>query len=195
MFRMDRQELESLLQSNPGLSVSSCSIMSKSYGESDSEDDFSEVSVKHENKYRNHPVYVYEDGFVYDSSGEDLDRSCIQRKKKKLINVHGPIKAAFDSKKEYCRYSELRLLEKNGTIEGLKRQYPLVIQESTEYHGEHLRPITYCADFMYIRDGVTVVEDVKGYDSKRNKWLTTQTFDLKWKLLKARYPGYFFELY
>ena len=32
------------------------------------------------------------------------------------------------------------------------------------------------------------------YDKKTDKWRTTQTFELKWKLLKARYPNFNFVL-
>lgn len=192
---MDKQELETLLQSNPALSVSSFSVGAKAHRKEELTKPFPPVSEKHENKYRNHPVYVYEDGFVYDSSEDGLGRAGVQKKKKELIAVHGAICESFDSKKEYSRYSELNFLKKKNLIKGLKRQYPLVIQSAVEYQGERLQPITYCADFVYIRDGITVVEDVKGYDAKKKRWLTTQTFDLKWKLLKAKYPDYLFELY
>lgn len=87
------------------------------------------------------------------------------------------------------------LLENAGTIQNLERQTVLIIQDGCDYQGEHLRPIRYCADFRYDENGVTVIEDVKGYDEKKKKWLTTQVFDLKWKLLKAKYPNYKFHLY
>ena len=81
-----------------------------------------------------------------------------------------------------------------NVITDLKRQVPLIIQEKFVYQGKTVRPIIYCADFVYRKDGKTVVEDVKGFDKKTGKWRTTQTFELKWKLLKARYPHYDFVL-
>lgn len=191
MFRMDEQQLEALLENNPGLSISSRSGKTSSNRVNLCED----KAKGKGNKYNNSPVYVYRDEFVYDTSLNKQSRAEIKRMKDSLISAHGPVVMAFDSKKEYNRYLELRLLEKAGNIRQLKRQHPLVIQPAVKYHGERLQPITYCADFMYIRDGFTVVEDVKGYDEKKRKWITTQTFNIKWKLLKARYPEYLFEIY
>lgn len=62
--------------------------------------------------------------------------------------------------------------------------------------GEKLRAIVYKADFMYINntDGETIVEDVKPFDKKSGKYLTTKDFKLKWKLLKAKYKDYWFRM-
>ena len=59
----------------------------------------------------------------------------------------------FASAKEARRYGELKLLEKAGKIHTLVLQprYKLVIEE------------TYVADFRYMENGETVVEDVKGF--------------------------------
>lgn len=87
----------------------------------------------------------------------------------------------FDSKKEAKRYQELRILEKAGEITDLRRQVKFVlIPEQREFNGRELytkgpkkgrfkpgklieRKVEYIADFVYIEDGQTVVEDVKGY--------------------------------
>lgn len=45
----------------------------------------------------------------------------------------------------------------------------------------------YWADATYIRDNKQVIVDAKG--------VRTSTFNLKWKLLKALYPNYVFELF
>ena len=70
----------------------------------------------------------------------------------------------FDSKKEYERWRELKLMEISGVISDLKRQvsYELI---PTQYEGEKCveRACTYKADFVYTQDGKTVVEDCKGY--------------------------------
>lgn len=65
----------------------------------------------------------------------------------------------FDSRHEYNRWCELRLLERAGQITDLKRQVRFELVPKQE--GE--RPVYYVADFVYIRDGQKVVEDAKGF--------------------------------
>jgi len=131
-------------------------------------------------KYKNERVYIYTDGFV---STEKTDG-------------HGDIAEKFDSIKEYQRCMELRILERAGKISGLATQKSLVIQEGFRgKDGLWYRPITYRADFAYIEHDVQIVEDVKAYDEKCRKYRTTEAFNLKWKLLKAKYPDYMFRLY
>ena len=125
--------------------------------------------TKKKPKYRNVKVYVYEDGYV---SHEPVQN-------------HGGLADRFDSIKEYNRYRELVLLEKAGIISNLQKQVPMVIQEA----------IIYKADFIYIKDGEEVVEDVKGYDMKKQKFICTRAFMQKWKMLKALYPNKKFRLY
>ena len=115
---------------------------------------------KTKTKYGNHRVYLYEDEYV---SGD------------KYISGHGKLVAVFDSTKEYCRWLDLQLMEKAGTISNLERQKELVIQDA----------------FVYEK---TIVEDVKGFDSESGKYMQTEAFRLKWKLLKAKYPEYHFVL-
>lgn len=188
MFRMDEEQLQALLIQNPSLSISKHSVIA-----ADKKD--TAVVKDGQNKYHNYPVYVYEDGFVFDSSIERLSRKEISQRQKALTNDHGHVKEHFDSKKEYLRHICLKQMERAGAISQLKRQYRLVIQPAFDYQNEHLQAVTYCADFIYEENGRTVVEDVKGYDNKTGTWLTTQVFDLKWKLLKAKYQDYDFRLY
>ena len=58
----------------------------------------------------------------------------------------------FASAKEARRYGELKLLQMAGKISALELQprYKLVIEE------------TYVADFRYLENGETIIEDVKG---------------------------------
>lgn len=152
-------------------------------------------SIKTENKsskrkYHNIKMYVFEDGYASDDSDE---------------KGHGKIKEVYDSKKEYARYLQLRLMEENGKISQLDRQKVLIIQPGFTYQGKRIRAITYAADFVYVQNGVYVVEDVKPKTkvTKKNKnkievvekYRTTEAFNLKWKLLKARYPEYDFRLF
>lgn len=68
----------------------------------------------------------------------------------------------FDSKKEASRYSSLKLLERAGAISDLELQPKFTLQDSFIYRGHKIRAITYKADFRYILNGRTIVEDVKG---------------------------------
>ncbi len=77
----------------------------------------------------------------------------------------------FDSVKEYRRFCELSLLERAGTITDLRRQVKFVLIPA-QYAGEDKkrrcveRECAYIADFVYIEDGKTVVEDTKGVRTK-----------------------------
>lgn len=77
----------------------------------------------------------------------------------------------FASKREARRYAELRLLERKGAISDLQLQprFPITVNGLTICR--------YFADFSYMRDGQTVVEDAKG--------VKTPVYKLKKKLLKA----------
>lgn len=81
----------------------------------------------------------------------------------------------FDSKAEFYRWCELRILEKAGKISGLSRQVSFELIPKQE--GE--RAVHYVADFTYYEDGKFVVEDTKGYK--------TDVYRLKKKLLLWRW--------
>ena len=68
----------------------------------------------------------------------------------------------FDSKREYERWCELKLLQRAGKIRELRGQvrYNLVPAQYNKIRNE--RPVDYIADFVYLQNGRTVVEDVKG---------------------------------
>ena len=142
--------------------------------------DFQGENPKKPAKHRNVKVYVYEDGLV---SSEKLEG-------------HGGVKEKYDSRKEYHRCLELRLLEKAGRISDLQRQTPLLISSAfVDSGGKKHRAITYCADFIYVEDGREVVEDVKGYSREKQQFLCTEAFRLKWKMLQKLYPEKVFRLY
>lgn len=82
-----------------------------------------------------------------------------------------------DSRKEARRYEELLLLQRAGKISNLRSQVPheLIPAQYETYErygkkGQRLtdgkklveRAVVYVADFVYIEDGKTVVEDTKG---------------------------------
>lgn len=110
--------------------------------------------------------------------------------KNEKVTVNGE---TFDSRKEFYRYLELRLMERAGKITDLRRQvrYELVppqydsVERYSEKTGRRLRGgkkiaergVYYIADFVYgLPDGSTVVEDVKG--------MKTADYVIKRKLMR-----------
>lgn len=107
----------------------------------------------------------------------------------KKVNRYG---MTFDSMKEARRYGELLLLEQAGEISELRTQVRFVLIP-TQYEqkwdsrlnvtlkGKLLeRECAYVADFVYRgKDGLTVVEDTKGYKTK--------DYIIKRKLMLWRY--------
>ena len=87
----------------------------------------------------------------------------------------------FDSIAEGQRYRDLALLEKAGKISNLELQPRFLLQESFKKNGKTYRKIEYIADFQYIENGKTIVEDVKG--------IQTDVFKLKHKLFEKKYPN------
>ena len=95
----------------------------------------------------------------------------------KKITVDGE---TFDSKKEYRRYRELKLMERGGLISTLRRQVAFELIKS-QYEGSRCveRGVKYMADYCYLEDGKTVVEDVKG--------VRTPDYIIKRKLMLERF--------
>lgn len=89
----------------------------------------------------------------------------------------------FDSKKECNRFLELSILQKAGEISGLERQKKFEVVPKTKEE----RASYYVADFVYIKNGRAVIEDVKSAITKRNP-----VYILKRKLVKYLYPEYEF---
>lgn len=86
----------------------------------------------------------------------------------------------FDSKGEWQRWIFLKEAEKNGQISNLRRQVKYILIP-TQYKAVEVKlktktkvvqrvaehEISYKADFVYEKDGETVVEDYKGYPNDR----------------------------
>ena len=85
----------------------------------------------------------------------------------------------FDSKKESERYLVLKDMLMHDEIEDLQIQPKFLLQESFKYKNETIRKIYYIADFSYKKEGILIVEDVKG---KR-----TDVYKLKRKLFLYKY--------
>lgn len=88
----------------------------------------------------------------------------------------------FASKAEAKRYAELLLLVRAKRIRDLECQPRFcVLQGFTDLNGTKYRPVVYVGDFRYTDDrGVTVVEDVKGFE--------TAVFKLKEKMFRHVFP-------
>lgn len=86
----------------------------------------------------------------------------------------------FDSNLEAIRYKELKLLLRAGEISNLELQPRFLLQDSFKKNGRTFRKIEYVADFKYIENGKTIVEDVKG--------IQTDVFKLKYKIFEKVYP-------
>ena len=73
----------------------------------------------------------------------------------------------FDSRREYERWCELKLLERAGKITGLRRQVKFELVPTQRAPGKKGKviefPVNYIADFVYDENGRTVVEDSKGF--------------------------------
>lgn len=138
------------------------------------------LPVSKPNKYHNHYVYIYADGFI-----------CQEK-----TDGHGEILERYDSIKEYRRWRELQLLERVGKISNLKRQVKILIQPAFKNSdGKRIRAIYYTADATYTLTGLEVVEDVKATNKRTGQHITTETFRVKWKLLQNRYPEKIFKIY
>lgn len=84
----------------------------------------------------------------------------------------------FDSKKEFLRYRELKLLEKNRMITGLERQVSFELIPKQVENGRVVeRAVKYIADFTYYENGKLVVEDVKSPATR------TDVYKIKRKLM------------
>ncbi len=92
------------------------------------------------------------------------------------IRVGGEL---FDSKREYNRWCELRLLERSGIICNLQRQVKFRLIDSQKTPERTERPCDYMADFVYYENGSRVVEDCKG--------MRTDVYKIKRKLMLEKY--------
>lgn len=84
-------------------------------------------------------------------------------------NKYGARKSGgYDSRKEQRRSNELKLMQRAGLISNLREQVKYVlIPTQRDSCGKLLeKECSYYADFVYDRNGVTVVEDTKGVRTK-----------------------------
>lgn len=102
----------------------------------------------------------------------ELKRLSAKRKRKKYNNEVLKVgNLTFDSKKEYERYLELKLLLGQGKISDLQIQVKFELAPSVKFEGEEkAKPaLRYFADFTYVKDGQFIVEDVKSKATRKDK--------------------------
>lgn len=97
---------------------------------------------------------------------------CTSKYKNKKSEYKG---IKFDSKKEMIRYIVLEDMLNKGEIEDLQLQVPFVLIPPFELNGKKYKGMKYKADFVYVKDGKTIVEDTKGY--------RTDVYKIKKKLM------------
>lgn len=101
-------------------------------------------------------------------------------------------KYKFDSMKEARKYQELCLLKHDASPEGVKEftVHPrFELQPSFSKDGKKYRAIVYIADFdVLYNSGYREIIDIKPFDRKTCKYLTTPAFKLKAKMFDFRYP-------
>lgn len=101
----------------------------------------------------------------------------------KIVFVDG---IKFHSKKEAQRYPELLMLERAGYIQDLQLQVKFKVCPKVQgLKGSRDR--YYIADFVYIRDGRKIIEDVKAPPTRKEA-----LYRLKKQLVQVHYPEYDF---
>lgn len=87
----------------------------------------------------------------------------------------------YDSKKEYRRSQQLKLLQDGRVIHSLEEQKTFVLIQGVMYEGKKIRDITYVADFYYFDSEKEkwVIEDVKSKITRENA-----VYKIKVKMLK-----------
>lgn len=93
----------------------------------------------------------------------------------------------YDSKLEYHRYCQLKLLERAKEIKDLRRQVSFEIQPKYKKGNKTIRAINYVADFVYtdVKTGQTIVEDTKGYRNEVYK-IKKKVFEYVYKDLEIK---------
>lgn len=98
--------------------------------------------------------------------------------KKTTRVVNGEI-VEFDSRKEAHHFDELYLLLKAKKISELRLQPHFPLMEKQVHDGKTYCAVSYNADFQYVENGKTIVEDVKSEATAKDK---TYRVKVKWFL-------------
>ncbi len=98
---------------------------------------------------------------------------------KKASRTLGKEVYVFDSKKEAQRFDQLYLLAKAKKISSLVVQPAFLLMDTQSHNGITYSKVKYIADFKYIKNPKTYVEDVK---SDHTRKLATYRVKIKWFL-------------
>ena len=106
-----------------------------------------------------------------------------------MNNKYGAKKAVccqghtHDSKAEAERCDILHIMQKHGMISELRTQVKFDLIPAMKYENmPNERGMTYIADFVYVENGTTIIEDVKSEETRRNP-----DYIIKRKLTKLKY--------
>lgn len=115
--------------------------------------------------------------------GKLVKKDMVNKSKSKYRNIRvQDEERKFDSKKEMAYAKELDLLMASGEVEYYERQVPFPIKINEK------KITTYMLDFQVAyANGNTEYVDVKGFDKRKKKFITTPVFKLKKKLVEAVY--------
>ncbi len=114
------------------------------------------------------------------------DSAEARRDKRARNKFHAVPSGGYDSRKEHSRANELKMLQRAGVISDLREQVKFVLIPTQRDTGGRLleKECSYYADFVYTKDGITVVEDTKGvrtpeYIIKRKLMLQVHGIQIK----------------
>lgn len=91
---------------------------------------------------------------------------------KKACNKYGAVRSGEHySRKEHRRAQQLKLMQRAGLISNLREQVKYVLIPTQRAPDGTLleKECSYYADFVYDKEGVTVVEDTKGFRTPEYK--------------------------
>lgn len=77
----------------------------------------------------------------------------------------------FDSKAEAKRYLQLKTMQRAGEISQLQWQVRIPLLPAQEVGNRKEKPVDYICDFVFVRDGVKVYEDVKSAPTKTPEFI------------------------
>jgi len=103
----------------------------------------------------------------------------VKYRNKKTVRIVNGEQVVFDSLKEARRYDDLYLKLKAGQVSKLVIQPEFPLMEKQTHNGVTYRSVKYVADFKYIKNNKTYVEDVK---SDHTRKLSTYRVKIKWWL-------------
>jgi hypothetical protein len=120
--------------------------------------------------------YIMKDGQLVKANSQKKKGSKYRNTKVIIDDI------TFHSTKEGMYYTRLKLLKKSGEVKDFKMQ----VKYPVEINGVHIT--NYLLDFeVEYPDGRIEYIDVKGYDKKTEKFITTDVFKLKKKMVEAIY--------